>query len=182
MKITRKVFWLTVSCLSLMIFACVTINIYFPAEEVKSVAGKIVDDIRGMPPPENTNPGKDQNSFLRYKSLAAFFCPRAFAEEALNVSNATIRSLKQQMKSRYPLMKPYYEKGILQEQSNGYVALANPGGLSLKERRDLQNLVNAENGDRKLLYAEVAKALKIDPSQVNRVAEIFAKEWQKSVR
>lgn len=182
MKITRKVLWMTVSCLSLMIFACVTINIYFPAEEVKSVAGKIVDDIRGTAPPENTNPGKDQNSFLFYKSLAAFFCSPVFAEEALNVSNATIRSLKQQMKSRYPLMKPYYLKGILQEENNGYVALANSGGLGLKEKRDLQNLVNAENGDRKLLYAEVSKALKIDATQVNRVAEVFAGEWQKSVR
>ena len=41
-----KALWITVSCLCLMIFACVTINIYFPAEEVKT-CGKIVDDIRG---------------------------------------------------------------------------------------------------------------------------------------
>jgi len=35
---------------------------------------------------------------------------------------------------------------------------------------------------RKQLYEEVAKALKIDLSQVNRVGEIFAKEWQKPTR
>jgi hypothetical protein len=29
------------------------------------------------------------------------------------------------------------------------------------------------------LYQEVAKALKIDSSQVGRVGEVFAKEWQK---
>ena len=55
-------------------------------------------------------------------------------------------------------------------------------GLGLKEKRDLKSLVSAENGDRKKLYGEIAKALKIDSSQVNRVAEIFAKEWQKPVR
>ena len=31
----------------LSVFACVTINIYFPAEKVESVAGEIVDEIRG---------------------------------------------------------------------------------------------------------------------------------------
>jgi hypothetical protein len=52
-------------------------------------------------------------------------------------------------------------------------------GLNLKDKRDLNSLVSAENSDRKRLYAEVAKALNIDTSQINRVAEIFAIEWQK---
>ena len=55
-------------------------------------------------------------------------------------------------------------------------------GLGLKQKRDLNSLVSAENSDREKLYDEIAKALKIDPSQVNRVREIFAKEWQKPVR
>ena len=46
-------------------------------------------------------------------------------------------------------------------------------------------LVDAENRDRKTLYVEVAKALKVHPidsAQIDKVAKIFAKEWQKSVR
>ena len=39
--------------------------------------------------------------------------------------------------------------------------------------------VDAENKDRARLYSEVAKAMDIDLSQVNRIAEIFAKEWKK---
>jgi hypothetical protein len=54
--------------------------------------------------------------------------------------------------------------------------------LNLKEKRDLNGLVDAENSDRKTLYSEVAKALKIDPGQIGRIAGIFAKEWQKPVR
>ncbi len=53
--------------------------------------------------------------------------------------------------------------------------------LNLKEKRDLKNLVEAENKDRKRLYAEVAKALDIDPSQTEKVAKIFADKWQESV-
>jgi uncharacterized protein YdbL (DUF1318 family) len=54
--------------------------------------------------------------------------------------------------------------------------------MDIKDKRTLRNLVSAENKDRRQLYSEVAKALNIDPAQVDKVAAIFAKEWQKSVR
>ena len=79
-------------------------------------------------------------------------------------------------------MKPHYQKGALKEGNNGYVSLGNMTGLGLKDKRDLKRLVDAENKDRKRLYEEVAKALKIDPSLTNRVAETFAEKWQESVR
>jgi len=181
MKIIRRPVWMTLMLFSLLIFACVTINIYFPAEKVEAVAGEIVDDIRGQKPTED-KPLKNENSNIINRTFWAFFAPVAVAEEPLTVSNSGIRMLKQQMKARYAQMKPYYQKGILKEDNNGYVSLAQTSGLSLKEKRDLTSLVAAENNDRRKLYAEIAKAMKIDPGQVNRIAEIFAKEWQKPVR
>ena len=176
MKTYRKTLWMGASiCLSFIV-ACVTINIYFPAEKVESVAGEIVDEIRSQKPA-----GKESGLFFR-KAVMALISPCAWAEEPLTVSNPTIRSLKDRMKARYSQMWPYYEKGMLKEQSNGYVALGNAAGLGLKEKQALTSLVSAENSDRQRLYAEVAKALNIDPGQVDRVAQIFAKEWQKPVR
>ena len=182
MKRYGKTLWMAASFFSLMIFACVTINIYFPAEKVESVAGEIVNEIRGQKPGKDNKPLKNEKGLLLKETLLAFACPYALADEALTVSNPTIRALKQRMKARYAQMKPYYQKGMLMEESNGYVSLGNTAGLGLKEKRNLKGLVKAENGDRKRLYAEIAKALRIDPSQVNRVAEIFGKEWQKPVR
>ncbi len=174
---------LAVSCIfSLMLFACVTINIYFPAEKVESVAGKIVDDIRGQKPPATKKPSPDKDSHLLKKTLLAFACSTAYADEALTVSNPTIRALKQQMKNRYARMKSFYVKGFLEEGNDGYVTIKKIGGLGLKETRDLKSLVSAENADRKQLYLEIARALKIDPSQVDRIGNIFGKEWQRSVR
>ncbi|MBW2156845.1 MAG: DUF1318 domain-containing protein [Deltaproteobacteria bacterium] len=86
------------------------------------------------------------------------------------------------MKARFQELKAYYQKGALNEGGNGYLSAADTGRLNLKEKRDLNGLVDAENRDRKTLYAEVAKALKIDAGQIDRIAEIFAKEWQKPVR
>ncbi len=180
-----KPIWVLILCVAMFIFACVTINIYFPAEKVESVAGDIVEDIRGQRGSEKENPsGNDKSSLLR-DTLLAFSPSPAWAEDVTSVSNPTIRALKQSMKDRYSQMKPYYQRGVLKEGNDGYVTLGDTSGLGLKEKRDLNALVDAENRDRRTLYVEVAKALKIHPidaTQINRVAEIFAKEWQKSVR
>ena len=181
MKTYQKTLWMTALVFLSLIVACVTINIYFPAEKVESVAGEIVDEIRGLPPSGKQGLLNKDGSPFR-KTLMAFVCPCAWADEPLTVSNPTIRGLKDRMKARYAQMRPYYEKGMLKEQNDGYVSLGNAAGLGLKEKRDLNNLVSAENNDRRQLYLEVAKALKIDPSQVNRIGAIFAKEWQKPVR
>lgn len=182
-KKQRRIFF-GVSCISLLLlFACVTINIYFPAAKVESVAGKIVGEIRGKKkPPAQKKPSPEKDGRLFEKTMLAFTCSTAYADETLTVSNPTIRTLKQRMKERYALLKPYYQKGYLEERNDGYVKIKKVGGLGLKQTRDLRGLVSAENADRKQLYLEVARALKIDPSQVNRIGNIFGKEWQRSVR
>ncbi|MBN2059376.1 MAG: DUF1318 domain-containing protein [Deltaproteobacteria bacterium] len=172
MKINLKPICITLMFIILTLFACVTINIYFPAEQVKSVAGEIVDEIRGR------ESEKTDESFLK-KIDPAFFIGVAWAQDVTNVSNPTIRALKERMKKRYAQLKPHYDNGNLKEGDDGYLSIAKTGGLGLKEKRDLTSLVKAENDDRESLYAEVAAALKIDPSQTSKVAEIFAKEWQK---
>ena len=164
--------------------ACVTINIYFPAEKVESVAGEIVRDIRTPEgeKPEMKPPG-DKQGYLpgTFRLAFSFFPSKAWAQENVTeVSNATIRALKSKMKSRYQQLKPFFRQGALSEGSNGYLDIADTSKLGLKEKRDLRALVDAENQDRKQLYNEVAKALKIDSAQVDRVAQIFATEWKKT--
>lgn len=160
-------------------FACVTINIYFPAEKVESVAGEIVKDIRGQ---EKEEPDKGDKTSFWMNLLSGLQANSAWAEEATTVSNPTIRALKERMKANYQQMKPFYAKGAVVEDNSGYVSLGNTQALDIKEKRDLNALVAAENSMRKQLYEEVAKALKIDLSQINRVGEIFAKEWKKPTR
>ncbi len=181
MKTNQKLLWLTILCMTVFVLACVTVNIYFPAEQVETMAGEIVDEIRGQEGAEeqtflmNTEP-----SFMQ-RALLLLSPSNAWAQNATTVSNATIRALKEKMKTRYAQLKPYYQKGMLQEGDDGYLSMVDVN-LGLKEKRDLKALVDAENNDRKTLYAEVAKALVIDSSQINRVAEVFAKEWKKPIR
>jgi uncharacterized protein YdbL (DUF1318 family) len=181
MKMFQKPMWMAMMFAMIALFACVTINIYFPAEKVESVAGDIVKDIRGKNPDQKGNQSKNDGTFLPQIRIVLSLSS-AWAQDVTTVSNPTIRALKERMKTRFQALKPYYQKGALKEKDDGYLSVANTGGLNLKEKRDLNGLVDAENSDRKTLYSEVAKALKIDPSQINRIAGIFAKEWQKPVR
>jgi uncharacterized protein len=184
MKQHGKLIKTAVALAILSMGACVTINIYFPAEKVEAVAGEIVQEVRGLQPEKDTDaPPKNKSSSLQRPMLVASLVATAWAaEDVTTISNPTIRALKQQMKDRYPLLKPHFKSGVLQEGADGYVALANAGALNLKDKRDVTSLVDAENKDRRVLYQEVAKALKIDPAQTDRVATIFAKEWQKSLQ
>jgi uncharacterized protein YdbL (DUF1318 family) len=181
MKMFQKPVWTAMVFAMITLLACVTINIYFPAEKVESVAGDIVNDIRGKKPDQKGSQSKNDGAFLPEIRIA-FSLSSAWAEDVTTVSNPTIRALKEKMKARFQELKSYYQKGALKEGNNGYLSVSKTGDLNLKEKRDLNGLVDAENSDRKTLYSEVAKALKIDPGQIGRIAEIFAKEWQKPVR
>ena len=179
MNTIRKTFCIASVFFLATLVACVTINIYFPAEKVESVAGDIVDEIRGRSGEEG-KPGKTggKESLLQ-RIRIVMGVGSAWADEVTEISNPTIRALKERMKARYQQLSGFYSKGLISEGNDGYLQMKDLGSLGLKEKRDLTSLVDAENKDRKTLYNEVAKALNIDPGQVDRIAKIFAKEWQK---
>ena len=176
----RKRLWMIF--LALALGACVTINIYFPAEKVESVASEIVKDIRGSQGSEDNPPAESPQSSIFDLPRRLLSPSQAWAQDAVNVSNAAIRALKAQMKARYGQLKPFYAGGSLVERSDGFVAEGNTDQLNLKDKRSLKGLIEAENRDRASLYREVAAAMNIDASQAGRIGEIFAAEWKKSVR
>jgi hypothetical protein len=181
MRSNNRVFRVVFFSAILLVGACVTINIYFPAEKVESVAGEIVEDIRGPRTEKPPAPEKKPQGYNRDRSLFAFLVSTAWAEEVTTVSNPAIRELKNRMKNRYPQLRPWFANRVLKEGGDGYVVIAQTDSLNVRDKGTVRNLVAAENNDRKSLYLEVAKALNIDAGQVDRVAGIFAKEWQKSV-
>jgi len=99
----------------------------------------------------------------------------------LDVSNATIRTLKNRIKSNYPLLRQWLIQGVLAENYNGFIVMKNEGGLNLKARVQAKRTMEEENNNRKALYAAVAKALDIPSSEVGRIGKIFAQHWQRAV-
>ncbi|NPA94479.1 MAG: YdbL family protein [Thermodesulfobacteria bacterium] len=165
-------FW--VMMIFFLVSACVTVNIYFPAAEVRKAAEDIVKDVREQQPA-----GSEENSSLSPTSWF-FSVAEAHAASELTVSNATIRQLKARMKKRFPSLAPYMARGLVGEGLNGLLTIKSLAGLGLKEKAKLKKLVDAENKDRMALYRAVAQALNIPSSQLSRVQSIFAQQWQKT--
>ncbi len=163
-----------------LLAACVTINIYFPAAEVRKAADTIVKEVRGDDAAAMQQDAPASHSGTGPVSLAPL-ASNAWAGDELTVSNANIRSLKNRIKSNYPALRNWLVRGVIGEDANGYVALRSEQGLNLKEKMDVRRIMNEENANRRALYKAVAAALNIPPSEVRKVGRIFATRWQQSV-
>ena len=167
---------------TLLLSACVTVNIYFPAAAVERAADQIVKETWGGP---GEQPSKEPPKTNLKQSLLDNFAlaQNAYAQEAdINVSNPAIRALKDSIRSRSDAIKPFMDKGNVGIGADGLLVVRSTDGLSLKERADVQQLVDAENRDREALYAEIAKANGIAKEAVPKIKTIFAKSWMDQAR
>jgi uncharacterized protein YdbL (DUF1318 family) len=161
------------------VLACITVNIYFPEATVRQAAAEIVEEIRKDDVGKKAPQAALEMQALR-ESPSFSFVPAAYAQEATSVSTPAIRALKDSMKSRFPSLKPYFDAGNIGETNLGMLEVRDEAGLNLQAKAALRNLVKDENSDRARLYAEVAQALKIEASQIEKIQKIFAAEWAKS--
>jgi uncharacterized protein YdbL (DUF1318 family) len=159
--------------------ACVTVNIYFPAAAVERAADQIVKETWGGPGDSPKTPPKPQSNLRRPPvSLSLGFTRAAHAQEPdINVSNPAIRALRDSIKQRSDAIKPFMDRGNVGIGQDGLLVVRSSDGLSLKERAEITQLVDAENRDREALYAEIAKANNIAGESVPKIKTIFAKSW-----
>jgi len=155
--------------------ACITVNIYFPAPEVRAAAEEIVEETWGGHGGSGSAVDAGGSSRLRLHLLA----PRAAyaAEPNIEVSTAAIRAIKTAMTERSGQLKPYLSSGNVGIDSAGMLVLRDPEGISMKDRAKVSRLVEAENADRKNLYREIAKANDFGSERVADIQAIFAQTW-----
>lgn len=155
------------------VLACITINIYFPEATVRQAAEEIVNEIR-----KTDEERKAPGALTACPEAVPFsLVPAAYAQEATNVSTPAIRALKEAMKKRFVSLKPHFNGGNIGETNLGMIDIRSEAGLTLQDKAALRKLVKAENDDRTDLYAEVARALDIEDSQIERIRKIFAENW-----
>ena len=160
---------------SLGVFSCVTINIYFPAEEMRGAADKIVEEVwgdRNQPAEENPAPTKPGSSLLNLLQPSS-----AYAAQDINVSTPEIRAIKEAIKERAGALIGFLNAGNVGLGRDGLLSLRNTDGMNLKQRGEANRLVKAENSDRLRLYKEIAVANGF-PDKAAEVQSIFAESWQ----
>lgn len=168
---------LTLSLSLLMVFSvisCVTINIYFPAEELRGAADKIVEEVWGdqESTPAEMTPQPPGSSFLQLLQPAS-----AYAAQDIDISTPAIRAIKQSIKQRSGKLVELLQAGQVGIGADGLLAVRSTDGMDLKQRGQANKLVKAENQDRLQLYKEIANANGF-PEKVGEVQSIFADSWR----
>jgi uncharacterized protein YdbL (DUF1318 family) len=187
--------------LSLVLGACVTINVYFPAAAAEQAADQIIDTVTsrgvavpvqpggapaapqkpatpGSAPPSSAVPRAqpDMLARLAYATLT-LLVPAAQAQSAnLDVSSAEIRALTASMQQRFGDLSRFFDSGAIGLTSDGMVAVRDQNAVGLADRALVTRLVAEDNRDRAALYAEIAKA-NGHPEWEGDIRRTFARRW-----
>ena len=160
--------------------ACVTINVYFPAEAAEKAADRIIRDVYGEDPVKTTEPHSwnDHPAAAQPAGFALldWFIPVAHAEADLSVNTPAIRQIQTDMEKRHRELAPYYASGAVGMTRNGEIDVRDQKLVPLQDRNPVKKLVARENQDRSALYAEIARA-NGHPEWEPDIRQTFARRW-----
>lgn len=168
---------------ALLLTACVTINIYFPAAAAEKAADEIIKDIQGITPqktepkPKASLPDWQVGMYRIIDTAINTVVSSAQADEAdLAIDSAEIRQLRATMEGRFASLQPLYAAGFIGIQADGLLAVRDIESVPLKDRNQVNKLVTAENADRQSLYQAIANA-NGHPDWAAQIKSTFAGRW-----
>ncbi len=168
--------------LVLFVAACVTINVYFPAEAAEKAADRIIQDVYGDVPDVQTDPVEPQSRRPMQQTppvaitLLNWLVTPAHAKADISVNTPAIQQLKASMEKRHRKLAPYYTSGAIGMTRNGELEMRDQKLVPMQERNSLKSLLSKENQDRSALYKEIAKA-NGHPEWEAEIRNTFAKRW-----
>ncbi|MGE4291743.1 MAG: DUF1318 domain-containing protein [Desulfovibrio sp.] len=169
----KRLFRIQAAVVLLLVTACVTVNIYFPAAEIKKDAESVVKDVYGIEgpsAPKGENP--TEGSWLN------IFAPKeAFAQDYRSLSNSVTRGIGQQLKQLYPQLRPYLLAGNMGFDNDGFAVLRDKSGLNMQQVGEINRLATQDKQLKTQLYQEKAKAAQT-PDKVAQVQAIYADVWK----
>ena len=178
---------------ALLLSACVTINVYFPAAEAKEAAREFVEKVIDEADKVNIKgeSRKDSGGGMATLDKRFDFDPwmllgigTAQAQGAPDITLKTpaIQAIQGRMESRFnSTLRAGFDAGALGFTSDGMVSVRDAGKLALKDRVVMNAAVADDNRDRKAVYREVAVA-NGHPEWESQIRDVFAKQWIASAR
>ena len=176
------------------IVSCVTVNIYFPAVAAEKAADQIILDVwhqqggaaeatkAATTPPAAKNSGaKNEHSALDPRRIVvaalSAISGEAHAQNVdFNASSPQIEQIKARMASRFGELRPFLDSGAIGLTADGLIAVHDANAASLADRARMNQLVSAENKDRKALYQAIADANN-QPGWAGQIQKTFAERW-----
>lgn len=97
------------------------------------------------------------------------------AQPDLNVTTPAIKAIRETMAARAEQVAKHKDLGHVGEGRDGMLAVRSLEGLGLGEKKAVEDLVAAENADRKALYREILVANGLKEGDAGRVLEQAAR-------
>ncbi|HEX5755977.1 MAG TPA: YdbL family protein [Arenimonas sp.] len=166
----------------LLLAACVTINVYFPAAEAEEAAKEFVDKVLGDEVEQANGENPQSSRSLRFDPLA-FFIGSAHAQSAdINIRTPAIQAIQDRMASRFRgQLQAHFDSGALGFGKDGLLVLRDASKVALKDRVSVNQLIAEDNRDRNAVYREIAVA-NGHPEWEAQIRDSFAKQWIASGR
>lgn len=202
----KSLFKLKVSIATLLLSACVTINVYFPAGAAEKAADQIIDSVikgsgSARPSPasapsgaasgrtdaasERAAPGgsallKENTSLLQFVAVRVLdtLVPVAHAQQQANmdVSSPEIRAITQSMQARFGQLERFFDAGVIGLTAKGLIDVRDISAAALPDRALVKRLVADDNADRDALYEAIARENE-RPEWEADIRRIFAERW-----
>ena len=176
-----------ISLLSLVLCACVTINVYFPAAEAREAAREFVEQVIGddaATPPQPQPPGGMARRGVRFDPwmLLGIGSAQAQSQPDITIRTPAIQAIQARMESRFnSVLRAQFDSGALGFGGDGLVVVRDPSKLAIKDRVAVNAAVADDNRDRNAVYREIAVA-NGHPEWEPRIREVFARQWIASAR
>jgi len=169
--------WLAFGVLcAVVLTACVTINVYFPAAEAQQAAKEFVEKVIGSDAaPGDAKPADSNGGGMAVLDL---FISSAHAQAAdITIRTPAIQAIQERMAQRYQSrLAPLVGAGAVGFGADGSLLVRDASAVPLKDRATLNPLVAEENRDRNAVYREIAVA-NGHPEWEAQIRETFAKQW-----
>lgn len=192
---------LKVSIITLLLAACVTINVYFPAGAAEKAADQIIDSVikgggnarpgpSGGSAPATAPPGSSaalkENIPFDAASAARLVVSRvldalvpvahAQAQANLDVSSPEIRAITSSMQARFSQLERFFDAGVIGLTAKGLIDIRDISAAALPDRALVKRLVAEDNTDRNALYEAIARENE-RPEWEADIRGIFAERW-----
>lgn len=182
----QKFGWFFAAVGLLVLTACVTINVYFPAAEVQEAAREFVEKVIGDEAPAPSAPSDDTPADAGHgggMALLSFFIGSAHAQTPdITIRTPAIQTIQARMAQRFQSqLAAHFDSGALGFGRDGLIVVRDAGKLGLKDRAAVNQAVAEDNRDRAAVYREIAVA-NGHPEWEPRIRETFARQWINSAR
>lgn len=186
--------WMGLPVAAVLLTACVTINVYFPAAEAREAAKefveKVIGDEVGTPVPATGDKPGGQSALLTpplqsridWLSLVGIGTANAQSQPDITIKTPAIQAIQARMAARFDAdLRAGFDAGALGFASDGSIVVRDASKLALKDRVAVNQAVADDNRDRKAVYREVAVA-NGHPEWESQIREVFARQWVASAR